>query len=249
MPQTKERIRVVVNSNNRVSGTASNFVYHFNATMSRVTEIILEAAQIPFSYYTVNSTNNVLRFNNDADGIVIEPGNYTASSLRAELQTKIDAAFAGQNSAVSYSPITSKLTIYKDVPFVLDAVDGNPNSTAAHMLGFQVDSVSGTSATGDSVINLSGTNYLLMASDYLMKGVHHQTVYSNASYQNVLTTVPVNVSPGDLITFEPELPIRLSSKTTMPVGDDIDFKLLDENCNEIDLNGLYWSAQFLFITE
>jgi hypothetical protein len=205
--------------------------------------------QIPFSFYTINSYNNILKFNGGVDSITITPGNYTTGSLAAELQSRLSVAFPGESPAVTYSNRTFKLTITKTSAFIVDAAVNVPSSTAATMLGFKTSSTTGTAATGDSALNISGSNYILIKSDYLTKPIHHKTLYVNDDYQSVLFAAPVNTSPGDIITHEPELPIRFSYKISIADGDIFDLALYDDNGNVLDLNGLDWSMQLIFVTE
>jgi hypothetical protein len=252
MPATKENIRACINSKKRLNPlteTTSNFTYSFNDTFTRISEIIIDSIQIPFSFYTINSNNNVLKFNNGADSITITPGNYTATTLISEMTNKLTLVFPGQNPTVTFSVTTLKLTINKTSAFVVDSSTSIPTSTAASMLGFNVSSISSTTATGDSALNISGPNYILVRSNYLTKPIHHKTLYIDDTYQNVLYILPVNTSPGDIITYEPQFPIRLSYKFTIDDGDILDFSLYDENETLLDLNGLDWAMQVIFVTE
>lgn len=226
----------------------AHYKVSFNTQITRITEIVVEALQIPFSYYTVNHSNNILIFD-ISDTITITPGNYTATTLCNEIKAQMDIVFPGQSSTVTFSTTTLKMTISKASPFTIASSTTNSASTASIMLGFRKNSTLGTTATGDSALNIAGPNYLLLASDYLTEHIHHKTVYIDDSYKNILYTIPVNTSPGDIITDDPKVPIRLSYKATIQPTDILDFQLLDEFRNQIDLNGLDCSIQLVFITE
>lgn len=252
MPITKEHIRCCINSRDRLNPlteTSSDFTFSFNDKVTRIVDIYVDSVQIPYSFYAINSNNNVLTFNNGVNSITITPGNYTATTLSTEIETRMAVVFAGQSPNVTFSNITFKLTISKSAPFIVDAYDDVPASTAATLLGFKESSASGTSVTGDSAINLAGPNYLLIKSSFLTKAIHHKTLYKDNSYQEVLFMAPVNVSPGDVISLEPELPIRLSHKIEIDTTDIIDVSIYDEFDNLLDLNGLDWAMQLILMTE
>lgn len=249
---TKERVRAVINSKDRLNPlteTTSDFTFSFNRNNSRITEIILESIQIPFSFYVINSSNNVITFNSGAIVATIAPGNYNSSSLSLELKNKINTAFGDTNTTVTYSSSTFKLTITRTTSFVIDSFVTIPASTLSKTIGFRISSVSGTTAIGDTAINISGPNYLLIYSKFLARPIFRKTLYVNDNYQDVLIAVPVNTSQGNIITMNPNIPIRLSYKFNISSSDIIDIQIRDENENIINLNGLDIALQLVFVTE
>lgn len=252
MSLLKERIRAVINSKNRrnpLTETSHNFTFSFNNNVTRITEIMIERVEIPFSFYVINSTNNVLTFNSGVDSITLTPGNYTATTLINEMTTKLAVAFAGQSPTVTFSSSTYKLTIGKTSAFKVDCIADIPTSTASYLLGFRVSSATATSVVADSAINISGPNYILISSAFLTKPIQHKMLYSDSSYQNNFWAVPLSASPGDTILESPNMPIRLNSKTTIKSTDIIDVQLYDDSGNYLNLNGLDWSIQLILITE
>ena len=254
MSSLKERCNVVINSNTRLnpgSSTSSNFTYSLNRNITRVTDIVIKSVQIPFTYYTVNSLNNVLKFNSNAISITITPGNYTTSSLAVELKTLIDTAFGDATTVITFSSTTFKLNITRGVAFNVDAAATVPTSTFAKLIGFTVSSATSTSVTGDSVINLSGPNYLVLESQFLTKATQHKTAYASNIYANSLMIIPIFVGFGDFISVgeQPSIPVRLNYKFNVLSTDILDFKIKDDLGNVINLNGGEFSMQLVFITE
>ncbi len=252
MSLLKERIRAVINSKNRLqplTETSHNFTVSFNNATTRITEIVIERIEIPYSFYVINSTNNVLKFNNGVVTATLTPGNYTSTTIQTELKSKIDTAFGDTNTTVSFSSSTYKLTITRTSAFIVDSMTSVPSSTAADILGFKVSTPSATSATASGVINISGPNYIIIRSTFLTKPIQHKMLYSNTSYQNNLWAVPLSASPGDIIFESPNMPIRLNYKFTIQTTDVIDIQLYDDSNNFLDLNGLDWAMQLIFITE
>lgn len=254
MSSLKERVQAVINSKTRLSpgtSTSGNFTYSFDHNITRITDIIIKSVQIPYTFYSINSLNNVLKFNSNAISVTITSGNYTAASLQLELKTKIDTAFADTTTVVTFSNITYKLTITRDTAFVIDAVADVATSTLAKYIGFNVSSTSATTATGDSVINIAGPNYINIESSFLTKATQHKVAYGTNLYANILLTVPLLWSPGDIISIgeQPLLPVRLNYKFSINTTDIIDIKLKDDLGNILNLNGSDFSMQFVFITE
>ncbi len=246
----KEYIRAIVNSRNRLNPlteTSHNFTISFNSGATRISEIMVERVEIPYSFYAINSSNNVLTFNSGANSITLTPGNYTATTLINELNTKLGVAFAGQAPAATFSSATLKLTITKTSAFVIDSYKDVPASTASYALGFHNSTASGTTATASSAMNISGPNYILVTSTYLTKPLQHKTMFSSATYSNVFWAVPVNVSFGDMILDTPKLPVKFG-KNAISSSDIIDIQLYDDQKNPLNLNGLDWSLQLILIT-
>ena len=249
MVLTKERIQAVVNSSDRLNPsteTTANFTWSFNEKVIRISEILIKSVQIPFSFYAINSTNNFMLVNGTT--VTIDNGNYTATTLIPEVTSKIDASAVGGTTTMTYSSQTLKFTIVHDsnIQITDNSSDTSPLAT---LLGYQTTSASATTIIADSVANLAGSNYICITSDILTAAIQHKTLYANDTLQSCLLPIPVNVNFGDIITLEPNLPIKLSYKIEIETTDIIDIKLVDEFNNTLDLNGLDWSMQIVFMTE
>ncbi len=248
MVLTKERVQAVVNSGarlNPLTETAGNFTWSFNEDVSRVTDILIKAVQIPFSFYAINANNNYMIIN--ATTVTITSGNYTATSLIPELISKIDAAIGGV-STITYSTQTLKFTINHSANIqITDNTAGT--SPLAAILGFSTTTATATTHTADQVANISGPNYLRIVSTFLTKPIHHKTLYTDDTLSTTLLVIPVHAGYGDIITTEPNIPVRLSYKLSILSSDVIDITLKDEFDNVVDLNGLDWSMQIVFLTE
>ncbi len=105
---TKEHVQAIINSKDRIDPTDSttDFTWSFNRNVTRVAEIMVRALEIPFTYYTINATNNYFLINGNV--VTITPGTYTATSLIPELQTKISASPVGGVTTITFSTITYK---------------------------------------------------------------------------------------------------------------------------------------------
>jgi hypothetical protein len=83
---------IQINSKDRTNDSASST--DFFVIMGQALEfskIQLDSAEIPYTIYNVNSTNNVLvvNWNSSNTTITITPGNYTMSQLQTSLNTAV----------------------------------------------------------------------------------------------------------------------------------------------------------------
>lgn len=244
--------RAVITSSGRInpSDISGDFTFRFNNSIERVTQILVDKIEIPFTCYVINSNNNVLTFNGGTVVVTIPAGNYNVSSIISELDALLLAAFPLQNPTVDISDTTSKLSITMSASFTIDAY--NPlavtPSTASPLLGFST-SATGTTVTANNIINIYGTNYIILTSQYFADRLDKTILYPNNLYPNAIMSVPVDVNPGDLIFGTSDYPIRLSSTYNINNIDIIDIQLNDDSGNIIDLNGLDWSMHVVFVQE
>lgn len=255
MVNTRERIQAIVDSSKRLntSGTetSTNFTYSFNRSVTRITEIVIQSIQFPFTFYCITSANNVLRVNNGGatKSVTINPGNYTATSMISILTAALNTEFAGQTFAITFSSITFKFTITNGTNFTIFAKTTDPLSTMAYAMGFQSDSLVGLSTSSDSAINLSGPKYIRIESKFLSAPTQHKPLYADSSYNTSLFVLPVNAGFGSFISTDVQIPIRLTYKFNIQTTDKIDFLIVDDADNILDLNGSDWSMYIIFITE
>jgi hypothetical protein len=258
MVNTRERIQAVVNSARRLNTggteTSSNFTYQFNRSFSRVTEILIQSIQFPFTFYAINSTNNKLIIERGTTNtITIPPGNYTATSLIATLNVILNNAtyggFPGETFVVTFSTIYLKFTITNGNPFRIISETTNPLSTFAKHLGFRNDSILGLSCVGDSAANLVGPQYIRIKSKFFSAPTQHKPLYADNSYSDTLFILPINAGFGSFISTDIQVPIRLTYKFSVNDTDIIDFQIVDENGNELNLNGNDWSMYMVMVTE
>lgn len=266
MVNTRERIQAVVNSARRaninVGETSTNFTYQFNRTFTRITEIVIQSIQFPFTFYAINASNNRIRINRGVtNSIVIPPGNYTATSLITMLNTALNTAvdpvtgfvyngFVGETFVASYSSTTMKFTITNGNPFTIYCVTTDPLSTLSKALGYHVDTGIGViKAIADSAANLVGPQYIRIESNFLSAPTQHKPLYADNTYNNTLFILPVNAGYGSFVTTDIQIPLRYTYKVTVNNTDVIDFRVEDENGNLIDLNGNDWSMYVVFISE
>lgn len=269
MPETRERVQVVINSARRLNPlteTSTNFTYRINKSFTRISEIVIQSIMFPFSYYVINSSNNQLVVTRGTTKtITIPSGNYNATTMISVLNIALNNVtdpvtgftyngFAGENFTVTFSSVYLKFTISNTSSFSIISANTNPASTMAYNLGFQIDAnsilQSGSQvAQADSCVNLAGPKYIRIESKYLTAPTQHKALYADNSYSESLFILPTNASNGSFITTDIQIPIRLTRKITISNTDTIDFKVVDENDVVIDLNGLDWAMYLVMVTE
>lgn len=245
MTSSTDTIPLIVNSRLRSSGTATQFNYRLSTTVDRVRKITAIESRIPYSFWAFNSTNNVLILNDGANVVTLEPGTYNLANFQVALISAFNNASPVINSgfSISYSVSTGLLTITNaTTPFKINALD--PLSTLAHHLGFQADSATALSLTGDSVMDIAGPQFLYVTSAKLCKYyVSQKTLYANDTLSNAIAIIGVNTAFGGYISSTSPLSVVINDKkggAQFEAGEDIDFTLYDDRGRVVDLNGQDW---------
>lgn len=238
----RERVALFFDSGNRTSGTISNYKITLNSPIDRVTGTEIISAEIPYTFYTINSSNNTLLFSDGTNRYtyVMPTGNYSVQNFSDTITSGMDTQFAANNIAAGFSAVFSQISYeytlkHKTQNFQLFY----QGSTLASVIGLTADSTLGTSFTMQQVINLSGPNYLLIWSDVLVKQKRTPS-YLNGAQANILYKVPISVNPGDII-IEKNLYTNMLEYTTPQKLTTIDLRLTDPKGTPVDLNGQNWS--------
>lgn len=240
-----QSVKVLVDSNfrNNKADPVNNFKYDLDKVINRVSRIYVESSQIPFTYYTTTTNNNV--FETSLGTVTLSPGNYNSGNIAMVLKNELDvSAAAGAPWTVVFDLITLKLTISSAVAFSIVTTTAN---TMASELGFNSDTAVNTSHVGDGVVNLSGPRYLVIKSSLIGENRAFTTaVAPEVSSRNIIQTIPVNTNPGGVVLDSMSNPRYniLGFKTSF--HKDIDFRLEDDKGNLLELNGNDWSVQLIF---
>lgn len=135
--------------------------FYFDYPIQNIAMFKILEAEIPFSYYVVNNTNNTFLL--DATTITIPVGNYTATTLAAAVQTALGVGYT-----VTYSSQTQKFTIVGAAPFTMTfgGVDDVGLTNPRLLLGMNagVNSSSGTTLVAPNVGEVTGANYVYLNS-------------------------------------------------------------------------------------
>lgn len=189
---------------------------------------------LTYNVYNVQSANGNFYIDYNSGGstlISLTPGNYNATTLATELQTKLQVVNA--SFAVSYNSTTGKYTITATNPFQF-LLSGYPRPAA--LLGLPASNqIAATSLISSYPINILFTHYFDICSDLLLEYGYASHSSSNQT-QKILKRVYVNdvadFSNINIIYYEPRI-IPYHSNKQIPI---VDIRIYDEYGIALDLN-------------
>lgn len=230
-----------ISSDNRGSGTDSDFVVYLQNPLHNVKKIRLTSCEFAWTRYVFNSSNNKVYLTESVGSTdivaTITPGNYTSSELETELKTQLDAAsVTGGNShtyTVSISLNTFKMSITVNTGTVLLTASGS--NSCHETLGFSTTTSTASTITGDEVIRLSGLNYVLLHSNLALIRKHASYYNNESTNHDVLQRIPITVNTGEVVYYN-----AIDQPYSDTHGSDIleiRIRLTDGNSNTIQLNG------------
>lgn len=243
---------VTVNSKNGIqeNGTLkSKLLFNYKSLLSDDENILKSFvtvlnAQIPCSFYVITALNNKLVISGPTIGtrtILINYGNYNANTLITELTSKITA-----------SGLTMTITINKTNGILTFSSNGFINyyftsdSTILEVLGTTSSLIStSTDYVCSYPLNLLGVKKLLIKSERL--SVHSVSSVDYTS-SNILVTIPVDVSPFSMISYNSQSETNKNLLTLRSIN-QIDINIYDENNNYIDFNNLDWAITLVISSE
>ena len=118
--------------------------------------------------------------------VSLTKGNYSASALAAELQSKLTALGVG-TFTVNYTSATNKFTFIAPVPWYIEWGDSELNQTLYEMLGFDKIQYDGSTIPYTIVspyqANLTPVKFIDFCSNALGKVVKNQNMNGNAFYR------------------------------------------------------------------
>lgn len=252
-----DTVEIYLNSKsaNKKNGT-SNCVFHLpniEVAKDEVAYVNVKQAVLPFSWYNVNETNNVLdiRIANVRPYTINIPfGNYNINQLIAYLHSQFLLFLANDKDLIiTYSNQTNKLLFtHHHHNFRLEY-----SSTCFELLGFGDNedyfstNISGNTHILESVngINLFVVRQIYIASDnFILNNINA----SNPNDTNILASVSVTGNPNSIIHYENTTTRHLIHHLNNVTN--LNIKLLDQDSDLLNLNGVNWSITLeLIITK
>lgn len=242
---------IVLNSSDATKlngGMNSNVVFEFNDVMLKSNDIVYTTlavldAEIPASYYNVNSINNTTSITRNSVNydIVVSPGNYNVLQFITEFKSRYTIATSG-TLAMSFDAITGKLSI-QDTAFDLTI---NDNLSSSYIL---LGAVKGTSPTFsktatpmnsfDSLVNFLGVTRIKLLSDTL--------VSRNIDSNNMTTTTVIDTLGASAGDFGLTVYNSLGRETLLLAKriQEIDIQIKDQFNNFIDFNFTNWNISLI----
>ena len=204
--------------------TISDF---FNFTLT------LESAEIPISFFNVNSSNNTFVYRRDHDGvettITIPVKNYNATQLLTVLNTLVSSL----DLVVTYDEQTNRYTFSAPADFKLK---GN----AFRLLGLIPDSLTFNSSSSNVLISPSMIN-LLFPRNCFLKLISTQAT----TYNSILAKVQLSAEDLQILYWSGSVASEFAITLTDRVLTSIRVSLIDDDNQPIGgsegLNKIDWS--------
>ena len=192
-------------------------------------------AQLPVSFYNVNANCNILNYvlNSVSKTMYVSVGNYNEITLAAQLTTQF--LVDGYTFVISFNKITGKLTFGNS----LYSFSFLSTSTIFTQLGFSKNTTytsTGLSLISPYPMSMLGTRKIKICSEQIIVS-NLDSLNTNTS--NTLQFIPVNAPPFGMILFQNENGKHCSIRNNNI--DSIDIKILDDNNNLVNFNGVHWS--------
>ena len=217
------------------SNLRSDMVYFFKGLLTEdddrlYSQISIQSAQFPVSFYVVNYSNNTLRYqyhNDPITTISFDVGNYNATSFIAQFHSKVvNQVF------LTFDKLTGKYQINSNHNFTFY----QQGSTCFRLLGLDLESdYVVTTAPYDQPApfpcNFAGITRLKIVSEKL-------ATYSrdSSTITNVLATIPVNAPPFGILLYQNTSNFKAMLRER--VIDFFDIRIYDDFNNLINFNGI-----------
>lgn len=196
------------------------------------TTIGVSTAQFPVSFYTINEYNNALA--TSVGNITLLKGNYTSSSLIAELKPKL-IALGLTTMQIYISKITGRLT-FSAATFNFDFLANG--STIFDILGLETNLNYSSIANVIECqfpLNLLGIQQLRINSTALSSYNSNSTTLGES---NLISVIQNTAPPFGMCLYNNTTSYSILKNKTIA---NIDIQILDENNNPIDFNNVDWT--------
>lgn len=234
----------ILNNGSYLSSMSFNLMGLLKADPNIIhTQITLQSAQIPVSFYIVNYTNKtlVIQYSGTDYPISIAVGNYNANTLITALQTAITAAIPALTITIVISKITGIFTFTSSLAFTLKG--SSSNFTMNTILGMDKVDLAATlvSSTYTAIlpypVNLLGIKTLQINS-FTISGNNYASNLQGQS--TLLGTIPVQAPSFGLILYSDTGDTRVSfNNNTL---DGIDINITDAETGKlINFNNCNWT--------
>ena len=200
----------------------------------------VQSASIPISFYNVNNNNNTIYYTLTTDSILyhitLPIGNYNVNTLLAQLNVSL------ANFTITFNKLTNKFRFEHATSNFTFNYQNNIKSTCFGLLGLsRMDQISSARIlSSDCVINLSPIRMIGIGSNLRTGNMN----MNNINQQHVLVQIPVDNNALGVVNYINTTGIK-SNLFTNHIS-SINIKILDQEDNLIDLNGVHWSIVLQF---
>jgi hypothetical protein len=163
-----------------------------------VKKIQIAEVEIPMTFYLFDSNHNSLILAEGATNfsIVLPVGNYSISQITTELPALLNAE----------SPMGNTYNVSVSNGFLTVSSTGTFNISGGTMnalLGLPASSLTDTSITGSSVVQLGYPNFLFLRSNLGSLSPYDAQINNSQVSNNILARIPLNGNYGDIIFYQP----------------------------------------------
>lgn len=231
-----------INSASRTStsNSSTDFIISFNQTV-KFKKLQLLSAVIPYTFYNVNSGNNVLRWtwNSILRTTTITPGSYTANTLASAINSAFQAINA--NLSVTFDSSTFKFTFTFSAAAPAVGVLNLSQSTMNDLIGYSPtasDTSSAGTQTSTQASQMNPINYLFINIDDCSRQIMNAGSALSFSFY-----LPINVNTGEIIAFN----TSIESDQTVDLGGHdqafsrVRIRITDDSGAVVDLNNNDWN--------
>lgn len=204
--------------------------------------VSLVSANIPYSFYNINSSNNFLAFtkNSQQYSYYIPVGNYNVNSLMSQINQDL----ALYNITLTYNKLTNKYSFSSNLPTTF-----LNTSTCFQFLGFEPNNknidfslINATYKVNSEIpINLIFYSYLYIYSNLQ---TYNFSKISQINKMNLLCSIPIDTQPNSMISYRRNTDFK--SNTYQSFIPNLEIKICDKYGNIINLNGCDWSMVLQF---
>ena len=184
-------------------------LFRFDTPVKRIAKMKVLEAEIPFSFYVINTENNTFTLTEvTSDTVTIPVGNYTSVTLPTALAAALTSASPGTRTyTVTYSATTQKFTITANSGTFSLAL----NAQLQLILGMSATpSSSGSILVSPNAVQITGPNYMYLNSDQLgsLFQTYLPTTATNFSPSKgpQIACIPIDVNPGEIVYYTDPAP-------------------------------------------
>ena len=184
-------------------------LFRFDTPVKRIAKMKVLEAEIPFSFYVINTENNTFTLTEvTSDTVTIPVGNYTSVTLPTALTAALTSTSLGTRTyTVTYSATTQKFTITANSGTFSLAL----NAQLQLILGMSATpSSSGSVLVSPNAVQITGPNYMYLNSDQLgsLFQTYLPTTATNFSPSKgpQIACIPIDVNPGEIVYYTDPAP-------------------------------------------
>lgn len=218
----------------------------------------LRSLRVPYSFVNINASNNKFFWTDDPASrqkytFTFDSGLYNITQLNETLQLNLDQAisasgFAFTNTVFQYVPDTATNKLFLSITSSGYQVNHDTGSFF-NLTGFTENrrTPSGATLTDTASTYFLGNNQVGFQNitDVVVEVSLPVSFYYNNQARNYLSIVPIAVEPNNPIVYPgtnlPEFD-KLDCSLEGAMISSVNVRLLDQNLNDLDLNGQNWSV-------